>query len=576
MVNSAATEKITAYEEKNIAADLLSKTPVAGKVIGKTTNKLLGTTDLILSNGLTVTLKPTDFKADEIKMQGTRFGGSSNYGLKDKFSAQYATQVQSSMGYGNFAPQDLTKIMSGKKANASVSFTETKDVISGNATIKDLETMFQMLHLKITAQRKDTALFRSFVNKNKSQFANLMSNPQASFIDTLYKFIFNNNPMAPSVVPNAKDFDKINLDRAMQIYKERSGDLTGMHFVFIGSFQENNIIPLIEKYIASLPANGKKTSYKDNKVRPIKGNRILEVKKGKEQKSLVMQMYSGEVPYSEDAALKAEAMTEALNIKIIEEIREKAQAIYGGGVYGSLQKDPYPSYTMMAQLPTGPEKVATVLSSLKSEIEKIQKNGPAPETLEKVKKQWLEKYRESLKDNDTWMNMLMEAKVDGKNADRFLNYEKYVKALTVTDIKNAAQVYLNPANMITAVQLPEIAAEKALPVIKDRTTKVIETFDITDADITIDIVDNGEADGDQISLFFNGNEVANKLTLTEKTVSYKLKAVKGVNSIIMFAENLGTTPPNTALMLIKSGTKEYRATVRSDLKESGAVQLNFK
>ncbi len=576
MVNSAAAEKVTAYEEKAISADLLSKKPVAGKVIRKTTNKILGSEELLLSNGVTVTLKSTDFKADEIKMQGARYGGSSNYNLKDKYSAQYAVAVQAAMGFGNFAPQDLTKAMSGKKANASVSFTDTKDVISGNATIKDLETMFQMLYLKVTDQRKDTALFTSFVNKNKAQVAGIMSNPQAAFIDTMYKFMFSNNPMAPVAVPHSEYFDKINLDRAMQIYKERSGDVTGMHLVFVGSFKEENILPLIEKYIASLPANGKKTAFRDNKVRPIKGKKLLEFKKGKEQKSLVMQIYNGDVPYSEDAALKAQAMTESLNIKIIEEIREKAQAIYGGGVFGALQKEPYPSYTMMAQLPTGPEKVATVLSSLKNEIEKIQKDGPAPETLEKVKKQWLEKYRESLKDNDTWMNTLLATKVEGKNTDRFLNYEKYVNALTVTDIKNAAKVYLNPANMITAVQLPEKAAEKTPPVVNGRPSKIIETFDITDGDITIDIVDNAQADGDQVSLFFNGNEVANKITLTEKTVSYKLKAVKGVNSIIMFADNLGTTPPNTALMLIRSGGKEYRVNVRSDLKESGAVQLNFK
>lgn len=576
MVNTAAAEKVRAYEEKTIATDLLSKKPVAGKVVKKTTNKILGSTELLLSNGVTVTLKPTDFKADEIKLQGARYGGSSNYGLKDKFSAQYATAVQAAMGFGSFAPQDLTKAMSGKKASAGVSYTETKDVVSGNATIKDLETMFQMLYLKVTEQRKDTALFTSFVNKNKAQVAGIMSNPQAAFIDTMYKFMSGNNPMAPIAVPHPEYFDKINLDRAMQIYKERSGDVTGMQFVIAGSFTEEAITPLIEKYMASLPANGTKTAYKDNKVRPIRGNKLLEFKKGKEQKSLVMQMYSGDVAYSEDAALKAEAMTEALNIKIIEEIREKAQAIYGGGVFGSLQKDPYPSYTMMAQLPTGPEKVENVLTSLKGEIEKIQKNGPTPETLEKVKKQRLEKYRESLKDNDTWVNVLLDAKVEGSNTDRFINYEKYVKAITVADVQKAAKVYLNPANMITAVQLPEKAAEKTNPVIGGRTTKLIETFEITDADVTIDIVDNAEADGDQITLYFNGTVVASKQTLTEKTISYKVKAVKGTNNIIMFAENEGTNPPNTALMLIRSGGKEYRATVRSDLKESGAVQLNFK
>ncbi len=460
MVNTAAAEKVTAYEEKTISANLLSKSPAAGKVIKKTANKILGTTELLLSNGVTITLKPTDFKADEIKLQGERYGGSSNYNLKDKYSAQYATAVQAAMGYGNFAPQDLTKAMSGKKASAGTSYSDTKDIINGNATIKDLETMFQILYLKVTDQRRDTALFTSYVNKNKAQVAGIMSNPQAAFIDSMYKFMFNNNPKAPVAVPHSEYFDKINLKRAMQIYKERSGDVTGMQFVIVGSFKEETITPLIEKYIASLPANGKKTTYRDNKVRPVRGNKLLEFKKGKEQKSLVMQIYSGDVPYSEDAALKAEAMTEALNIKIIEEIREKAQAIYGGGVFGSLQKEPYPSYTMMAQLPTGPEKVETVLSSLKSEIEKIQKDGPAPETLEKVKKQWLEKYRESLKDNNAWIKVLLDAKVEGANTDRFINYEKYVKAITVADVKNAAKIYLNPANMITAVQLPEKAAEK--------------------------------------------------------------------------------------------------------------------
>jgi zinc protease len=575
-INDAALVKVTPYEEKAIAANLLAKEPTKGKVVKTTENKIAGTTELTLSNGLTVVLKPTDFKDDEIKMQASRFGGLSNYGLKDKFSAQYATAVQAAMGFGNFAPQDLTKALSGKKANSGVGFNETKDFLSGSTTIKDLETMFQLLYLKVTEQRKDTALFSSYVKKNKSQFANLMSNPQAAFVDTMYKFIYNNNPMAAVAVPHSEYFDKINLDRAMQIYKERVGDVTGMQFVIVGSFKNETIIPLIEKYIASLPANGKKTKFVDNKVRPIKGNKTLQVKKGNEDKSLVLQMYSGEVPYSEDADLKAQAMTESLNIKIIEEIREKAQAIYGGGVNGSLQKEPYPSYTMMAQLPTGPDKVETVLKSLKAEIEKIQKNGPAQETLDKVKKQWLESHRDELKSNDAWMSALLDAKVDGKNLDRFINYEKYVTAITTKDVQKAAQVYLNPANMVTAVQLPENTKPKTNEQIGGRTTKVAATYDIATADITIEVVDNATVDGDQISLYFNGNVIASKQNLTDKPLTYKVKANKGVNKITMFADNLGTTPPNTAFMIIKAGDKEFKVELSSDLKESGTVVLNLK
>ncbi len=575
-VNDAALVKVTPYEEKAVAANLLSKQPKAGKIVTKTTNATTGTTDLKLSNGLTVSIKKTDFKDDEIKMQGARFGGSNKYSLKDKYSAQYATAVQAAMGYGNFAPADLSKSLTGKKANANASFSATRDQVSGSATNKDLETMFQLLYLKITEQRKDQALFESFINKNKSGIANLMQDPQTAFIDTFSKFLSNNNPLARAAVPRPEHYDAVKLDRSMQIYKERLGDVTGMHFVFIGSIKEEILIPLIEKYIASLPANGTKTNFVDNKVRPQKGNRVLEFKKGKEEKSLVLQVFSGEVPYSEDAALKAQAMTEALNIKIIEEIREKAQAIYGGGVFGGLNKEPYASYQLVAQLPTGPEKVETVLKSLKGEIEKIQKNGPAQETLDKVKKQWLESHREQMKSNDAWMSELMGAQLEGKNIDRFINYEKYVEAITTKDVQKASQVYLSPKNMLTAVQLPENGVPKTETKVAGRSTKVAATYDITAVDVTIEVVDNATVDGDQISLYFNGASIADKQNLTDKPLTYKVKARKGSNAITMFANNLGTTPPNTAFMVIKCDGKEYKVELSSNLNESGTVVLNLK
>ncbi len=95
------------------------------------------------------------------------------------------------------------------------------------------------------------------------------ANPQASFIDTMYKTLFANNPLAPITVPKSEYYDKLNLDRSFAIYKERFGDANGMNFVFVGSFKEAEIIPLIEKYIASLPATSKKFTFTDNKVRPV-------------------------------------------------------------------------------------------------------------------------------------------------------------------------------------------------------------------------------------------------------------------------------------------------------------------
>jgi zinc protease len=455
IVESKANADIKPYEEKAIATALLSKAPVAGKIVSTTKNPILGTTELKLSNGITVTLKPTDFKNDQIVMGATRPGGKNYYGIDDKFSAEFAVQVVSSMGFGNFSPTDMRKALAGKTVNVAPVFTNVSEGIRGNSSVKDLETMMQLSYLHFTSPRKDTALYRSFIQRNKSQFANISANPQAAFIDTMYKTLFNNNPLMPIAVPNSAYFDKINVDRALAIYKERFGDASGMNFVFVGSFKENEIKPLIEKYIASLPVTGKKFTFIDNKVRPIEGKKTFTVNKGKEEKSLILAFYTGEIPFNEDLALKTQAMSEVLNIRIIEELREKIQGIYGGRTFAELEKHPYANYSFVVQLPCGPEKVDTLVKAIKKEFNDLVQKGPDTTYLNKVKRQWIEQYKTSIKENSTWLDQILQLKLQGGNPDRFVHYEKYVQQLTPKDVQQAAKVVLDGKNEFIAIQMPE-------------------------------------------------------------------------------------------------------------------------
>jgi zinc protease len=336
-------------------------------------------------------------------------------------------------------------------------FTAVSEGLRGNSTIKDLETMFQLTYLYITSPRKDTAIFRTFVQRNKSQFANLIANPQNAFIDTLYKVMYNNHALAPVIVPKSAYFDSIQLDRSMSIYKERFGDVRGLNFVFVGSFNEEEIIPLIEKYIASLPSGLQKlkTGFVDNKVRTVQGKKELTVNRGKEEKSLILSFYSGQLPYSEELDLKLSALSEVLNIRIIEELREKVQGIYGGGTFSSFDKYPYPNYSFVLQLPCGPEKVDTLLKVIQSEFQSLTKNGIPVSYLDKVKKQWKEQHKTSFKENGTWLNQLLDYKLQGGDPRRFTEYEKYVDKLTVKDIQEAAKLVFNGKNQFVAVLMPE-------------------------------------------------------------------------------------------------------------------------
>lgn len=208
-------------------------------------------------------------------------------------------------------------------------------------------------------------------------------------------------------------------------------------------------------YIGSLPSSGRAASFKDNGVRPVSGNHTVTVHKGKEAKSLILASFTGEIKYDPRLALQAQALTEILNIKIVDDLREKLGAIYGGGIYGSLGKYPYNNFSFTMQLPCGPENVDTLLQSAWNEIEKIKTNGPEQTDLDKVKKQWLEKFKTNLRENSFWLSRLQGIYFQGDDPQRIFDYEKNVNAITVDDIKTTAGKLFGNANVLKGILLPE-------------------------------------------------------------------------------------------------------------------------
>jgi len=455
MTKKGFEQNVTQAEEKKVATSLMESKPTPGKVISQVKDEALGTTTYTLNNGIKVTIKPTDFKSDEILMEGIKQGGSNSYGLADRDNLQFATDVIDAMGLGAFTPSDFEKVMAGKKVEVTEKITEVDDELSCSSTVKDFEAMMQVTYLQIMQPRKDEGLFNAFKEKQKTMLAFMTSNPQAAFIDTTIKTFYNNNPLARMVIPKASDFDNINLDRTLQIYRDEIGTADGYHFFIVGNITPEVAIPMIETYLGSIPASGKKPAFKDNGVRPISGISTFKFNKGKEQKSLVLGFYYGTVPYSEDLALKAQALSEVLNIKVIEDLREKMGKIYGGGFHGSVSKEPYERYSFQLQLPCGPQNVDTLITAANAEITAIKDKGPEAADLDKVKSQWREKHLTDVKENKYWAGKLENVLFWGRDKDRVVNYQNYVDKLTQNDIQQTAKQLFDGKNQFTAIMYPE-------------------------------------------------------------------------------------------------------------------------
>jgi len=456
LATMAAAKKVevTPYEEKAVASSLMDKAPVGGKIVSEKVNKELGYTELVLSNGVKVLLKPTDFKNDQVIMSATRFGGQSLYDLNDSYSASSATTVVSQMGVKDLSPVDLRKTLAGKTVNATPRLSGVTEGFGGQSGSADIETMLQLTYLYATQPRKDVELFSSFISKQQAMYQNLMANPQTVYQDSIQKILFNNHPRAPRV-PKAEDLSKVNLDRALEIYKERFGNANGFTFILVGSFDLDKTKQLVADYLGGLPSSAATSTFKDLGVRPVKGVVKKEVKKGTEPKSFVTIAFTGEVPYSDESQLKMTMLTEVMNIKLIETLREDMGGIYGGGMRGSLSKNPYNSYSVTTSFPCGPENVDKLITATWGEIQKIKTNGPTEADLNKVKETMTKQYLESLKDNNYWVAKLQQTVELGSNPSDILTGEKRIGSVTVKDIKDAANKYFNDKNYVQVVLNPE-------------------------------------------------------------------------------------------------------------------------
>ncbi|NCX94932.1 MAG: insulinase family protein [Chitinophagia bacterium] len=448
-------QQIAQKKEVAVAKSLLATKPTPGKVTSTVQQADFGATTITLSNGITVTIKPTTYKTDEILVKGMKKGGNSNYGGADRSNFNFATDVVDEMGYAGYTPTQLEKILAGKTVTVDMTIGELSNEISAASTVKDFETMMQLLYAQIMLPRKDPALFKAYKEKQIAQLQFMMMNPQVSFIDTFIKSLFNNNPLTRMTLPKKQDIDKIDLNRAFEIYKNEFGSADGYHFYIVGNVDVNTAIPLLETYLGSIPTKGTTPAFKDNGVRAITGTHTLKYHKGSEKKSMIVSIYSGAMTYSEESAFQVKAMVEALNIKVIEIMREKMSAIYGGGFNGALTKEPYQHFSLQLVLPCGPENVDTLMAVEKQLINNMIQNGPDDKDMDKVKNQWIEKFKTDSKENKYWLSGMSNTLFWGGDKDYVLNYEKYVNRLTPADLQNAAKKVFSSADHFTGILYPD-------------------------------------------------------------------------------------------------------------------------
>ena len=454
-VNAALKQKVTPPVEKKMPTNLLKVMPSAGSIKSQTTDDQLHTKTYTLSNGVMLTVMQTDLQEDQIILYAARKGGKEMFAAKDKVNSNYMIDITSQMGYGDFRPGELDDFLAGKNAGVSLSMDENLSSVYGYCGKKDLETLLQLTHLKMTSPRKDDELFQGIMSVVVEQMRNAKLDPRTAFMDSIYYRYYNNHPLMPIGIPTDAQMAEISAEKVIDIHRAVFGNADGYHFVLVGNFPGDTILPLVNKYLASLPAKPRNYQAEDNGLRPIRGVNQMEFRKGQEQKCLVIEKYYNFGAFEDDFLLHASFLSEVMNIKITEVLREKIGGVYSGAMNTMVSKEPYPQYSATLFLPCGPNKVDTLLKVAHAEISRLKLEGPTAKDLDKVKKAALEKHREALQTNVYWVSVLMGLVLHPDEKDQILNSEERINAVTTEDLQAAANVLFSGENVFRAILYPD-------------------------------------------------------------------------------------------------------------------------
>jgi len=443
---------VTAYVDNSLNKPLLEKNPVAGKIVGEKKIDAVGVTELTLSNGIKVLLKPTDFKNDQVIFSSFSKGGMSVVNDEDLESAQMVSLIAQS-GVGEFNPTQLSKLLAGNTGRAGAYVDDLYQGFSGSSSPKDIETAFQMIYAYATNPRKDSEIFNKNISDYKVVLSNKNANPNSVFSDTVQAVLSSYNKRA--MPTNLQDLDKVSLDKAFDFYKDRFADASEQTFIIVGAFDINTIKPFIETYIASLPALNKKQDFIDRGVRAPKGKISKTVYKGLEDKAAVELYIHGDYTFNADNNIQLDALKGALEIKILERLREKESGVYSPQVGLSLEKYPAGHYYFNISFSCAPANVEKLISAALDEVNKIKASGASADDITKFKSEAQRQFELNLRNNNYWLSYLSSRLKNGENLDQLLGEKQRLDSVSVESTKNTAQKYLNEDNYIRLVLLPQ-------------------------------------------------------------------------------------------------------------------------
>ena len=327
------------------------------------------------------------------------------------------------------------------------------ETLRGSASSRDLETLFQLIWLRMTQPRADSSAFVAWKNQMRSVLANQKNSPESVFEDTITVTMAQHHPRVKLMSPAL--LDSVDIHRALAIQKDRFADASGFTFFVVGSFRPDSLRPLVERYLASLPSLSRHETARDVGIRPPTGLVERTVRKGVEAKAQTEIVFTGACVYGYQNRIVLSGLRDLLDIRLREALREDKGGTYGVGVDANCRHIPTDRYEITVSFGSAPDRADELTKEAFAVIDSIKAGVVSDSNMTKIHEQPIRAHETALQQNGSWLAAMMDADEDGRDQRDFLRTPQLVNAMTREQLRDAARLYLRTDQYVRFTLRPE-------------------------------------------------------------------------------------------------------------------------
>ena len=432
LVNDVLNRQYEAYVDEAITEPLIAQLPSKGEIV-KIEEGKFGTTEIILSNGVKVIVKPTDYKDDEILFQAFKKGGKASYSLEDAANILMLGDAVSLSNVGPFDNKTIARYLTGKNVKLGYGVGNFTDYLEGLSSVKDLPTLFELIYTSFTNINPNEDNYNNSIARIIPQLEAAERSPEFIFEKHKDNALYAGNPMAATITADV--LKKADYQRMLQLYMESVANPADFTLLFTGNVDINVLKPLLEQYIASLPSSKKEER---KVVEPI------NTADGKVIDNFTSQMtapadwlygfYSGKnVPNTIQNQVKTSLVGDIVKILYTETLREKEGGVYSPMVYSYYDIN-NSKWNLVYFLQTNEEQSARMLQLADEIFVNLLKDGATEDQFNRVKGALLSQFENAIRTNSYWHDNIRLYELLG--IDLITEHRSAIENLTLEDFND--------------------------------------------------------------------------------------------------------------------------------------------